>query len=153
MNKGGVYLTPHSQPNPTSTPHPPHISLETQGGLGRLTSNACHTAPVAARSIGPTEDISGEFWHVLVHQLTVSSNMTRFKRPVRSSVTNQVENTTKWYRKRSRLMVQYTDILMFILFLSEKWCPHTDIRSSPFSKSSLRSTFRRVTHGLNRGVS
>ena len=47
------------------TPHPPHISLETQGGLGRLTSNACHTALVAARSIGSTEDISGEFWHVL----------------------------------------------------------------------------------------
>ena len=32
------------------------------------------------------------------------------------------------------------------------WCPHTDIRSSPFSKGSLRSTFRRVSHGLNRGV-
>ena len=94
-------------------------------------------ALVAVRSIGSTEDISGEFWHVLVHQLTVSSNMTRFKRRVRSSVTNQVENTTKWSRKRSRLMVQYTDIMMFILFLSGKWCPHTDSNRGPTDYKSF----------------
>ena len=45
-----------------------------------------------------------------------------------------------------------TDIVTFIFLLSDKWCPHTDFRSNPFSKGSLRSTFRRVTHGLNRGV-
>ena len=53
--------------------------------------------------------------------------MTRFKRRVRSSVTNQVENTTKWSRKRSRSMVQSTDIVMFILFLSGKWCLNTPL--------------------------
>ena len=38
----------------------------------------------------------------------------------------------------------------YIWFFSGKFCSHTDIRSSHFSKGSLRSIFRRVSHGLNR---
>ena len=64
--------------------------------------------------------------------------------PIRHTERIQVENTTKRSQKRSRLMVQYTDVVMFILFLSEKWCPHTDSNRGPTDYKLHGPCFHRI---------